>query len=161
MLFTFFLILFSSVVFYTSTLAFTPGDANNDDGVNLADIIQVVNIVFREAPYPPEGEQADPNADCKISIADIVYMVNYIFKGGPPPDWIACFENPVPVGEPIETPAAEESFFLTYDGKRAYFSSNKYPTFGSSDLFYSDWDSVTGNWSSRVNLGSHINSGWD
>src|SRR4030066_501312 len=159
MLFTFFLILFSSVVFYTSTLAFTPGDANNDGDVNLADIIHVVNIVFGEALYPPEGEQADPNADCTINIVDIVYMVNYIFKGGTPPDWITCFENPVPVGEPIETPAFEESFFITFDGKRAYFSSNGHPNYGGTDLFYSDWDSVSRTWSIPVNLGSHINSG--
>lgn len=146
--------------FYLGTVAaFTPGDANNDGGVNLADIIQVVNIVFGEAPYPPEGEQADPNADCKVNITDIVYMVNYVFKGGPPPDWVTCFENPVPVGLPIETPDIEESFFITYDGKRAYFSSNGHPNYGGTDLFYSDWDSADGNWSIPVNLGSQVNSG--
>lgn len=161
MLLTFFLILFSSVIFYTSAWAFTPGDANEDGDVNLGDIIRVVNIVFKGAPYPQDGEQADPTADCKINLSDAVYLVNYIFKSGKLPDWTVCFDVPVNLGTPINSADVEESFFITYDGKRAYFASNKPLTFGGSDLFYSDWDSVTGNWGAPVNLGPGINSGWD
>jgi len=66
-------------------LSFLPGDANGDGKVGLADIIYLVNHIFKAGPAPTPPEAGDANNDGKISLADIVYLVNFVFKGGPPP----------------------------------------------------------------------------
>lgn len=47
--------------------------------------------------------------------------------------------------------------FLSPDGKRLYFASDKPEGYGGSDLYYSDWKS--GYWNNAVNLGPGINTG--
>lgn len=51
----------------------------------------------------------------------------------------------------------ESSAFLTKDGNRIYFSSNKYSDQGDLDLYYMDKTSE-GKWSRPKGLGSHINT---
>lgn len=62
-----------------------PGDANNDGVVSSADIVVMVNYVFKGGVAPDPAALADLNADCVVSSADIIYAVNYVFKGGPAP----------------------------------------------------------------------------
>jgi len=65
--------------------SFKPGDLNGDDRVSLADVIFLVNFVFRPgSPEPVPLGAGDTDCDSNISLADIVRLVNYIFKGGPP-----------------------------------------------------------------------------
>ncbi len=61
------------------------GDANADDKINLADIVFLVNYIFKDgvAPFPPKV--GDVNCDTSVILNDIIYLVNYIFKDGPPP----------------------------------------------------------------------------
>jgi hypothetical protein len=61
------------------------GDANGDRKVGLADVIYIVNFIFKTGPEPKPLESGDANSDGRVSLADIVYLVNFIFKGGPPP----------------------------------------------------------------------------
>ncbi len=61
------------------------GDVNLDDNINLADIIFLVNYVFKGGQKPLVLWASDFNSDNLINIADIIYLVNYIFKGGPEP----------------------------------------------------------------------------
>ncbi len=61
------------------------GDANNDGRITSADIIFLVNHIFKGGQAPEILEAADANGDTKISAADIIYLVNSIFKGGPAP----------------------------------------------------------------------------
>jgi len=65
---------------------FTPGDINYDYTIDLADLIGMVNYVFKGAG-PPEGSPLviDVTGDCKTNITDLIYMVNHLFKGGPLP----------------------------------------------------------------------------
>ncbi|OGC85080.1 MAG: hypothetical protein A2V73_03070 [candidate division Zixibacteria bacterium RBG_19FT_COMBO_42_43] len=64
---------------------FLAGDANGDRKVGLADVIYIVNFIFKTGPEPKPLESADANNDGRVSLADIVYLVNFIFKSGPPP----------------------------------------------------------------------------
>ena len=70
---------------FSPTCIAKPGDCNGDGKVDLADIICMVNHVFKGALRPSPLCRGDANADTKVNLTDIVYLVNYIFKGGPPP----------------------------------------------------------------------------
>jgi hypothetical protein len=73
------------------------GDANSDLTVSSADIVYLVNYLFKGGPAPNPLWKGDANGDCTVNISDTVYLVAYLFKGGPPPhlnfgcsDWWKC-----------------------------------------------------------------------
>jgi len=68
-----------------------PGDASDDEAVNIGDGVYLINYIFKGGPPPPCLNEGDANADCAINIGDGVYLINYIFKGGPPPE-CGCME---------------------------------------------------------------------
>ena len=71
---------------YTWTAATTlPGDANADGVTNSADIIYLVNHVFKGGPGSVVPGHGDVNCDDAVTSADIIYLVNYVFKGGEAP----------------------------------------------------------------------------
>jgi hypothetical protein len=60
------------------------GNANRDDKVTVADVVYLVNFLFKGGPKPfMYYSNADGNN--KISVSDVVYLVNYLFKGGAKP----------------------------------------------------------------------------
>lgn len=62
-----------------------PGDVNQNGGVDLADVVFLINYLFRDGPAPPYPPCADPNIDCSVSLVDVVYLINYLFRSGPGP----------------------------------------------------------------------------
>ncbi len=64
---------------------YTCGDVNGNGVINSADIIYLVNYVFKGGPAPEPIETGDVNNNGAINSADIIYLVNYIFKGGSSP----------------------------------------------------------------------------
>jgi len=60
------------------------GDANADHILTAADVIVMVNHVFR-GDVAPCGRMGDVNCDHTLTSADIIYLVNHLFKSGPPP----------------------------------------------------------------------------
>ena len=78
--------------FWTSTAGgcFCPitstGDVNSDGSHTSADIIYMVNYVFKGGATPvPCAMAADVNCTGSVTSADVIYMVNYVFKGAAPP----------------------------------------------------------------------------
>jgi bacillopeptidase F len=61
------------------------GDANGDAVVELADIVYLINYLYRSGPCPDPLAAGDPNADCVVELADLVYLINYLYEGGPAP----------------------------------------------------------------------------
>ena len=61
------------------------GDANGDGDINSADIVCLINYLFKFGPDPVPWEAGDVNCDGDINSADVVYLINYLFKGGPSP----------------------------------------------------------------------------
>ena len=59
------------------------GDVNLSGTLTSADIIGLVNFVFKSGapPEPCEGS-GDVNCSEAVTSADIIYMVNHVFKGG-------------------------------------------------------------------------------
>ncbi len=77
--------------YVSGTLTFAPGcaargDVNSTGTINSADIIFLVNHVFKGGPQPAcAGVSGDVNCTGTLNSADIIYLVNYVFKGGVPP----------------------------------------------------------------------------
>ena len=83
---------------YTSTTftikSFLRGDVNNDrskmsetpdTGINIGDVIFILNYLFSNGPPPKCLKSADVNDDGRINIADAIYLLKYLFGGGDPP----------------------------------------------------------------------------
>jgi plastocyanin len=62
------------------------GDVNANGSITSADIIYLVNYVFKGGAAPlPVAAAGDVNCSGAITSADIIYLVNYVFKGGAAP----------------------------------------------------------------------------
>jgi hypothetical protein len=61
------------------------GDVNCDDVINSADIVFLINYLFKSGPAPDPLELGDVNCDEVVNSADVVYMINYLFKYGSAP----------------------------------------------------------------------------
>jgi hypothetical protein len=76
------------------------GDANSDGKVDAADIIYLVNYLFKHDIRPHPLWRGDTNGNCIVDVADVVYLVNYVYKGGPVPHYCTdcqgrpCFTYP-------------------------------------------------------------------
>ena len=67
-------------------MSVTTGDANFDGIITSADIIFLVNHIFKGAFAPdPVPEVGDTNCSGAITSADIIQLVNFVFKGGMAP----------------------------------------------------------------------------
>jgi hypothetical protein len=66
-------------------LPFTLGDCNGDGSVDPADVVYLINYLFRGGSAPDPLEAGDCNCDSVVDPADVVYLINYLFRQGPPP----------------------------------------------------------------------------
>lgn len=80
----------------------------------------------------------------------------FITKLGANGSW----SEPQSMGKNINSGGRETTAFLTKDGKRLYFSSDRSGSFGGTDLYMSELRS-NGKWGSAVNLGPKINTIFD
>jgi len=62
------------------------GDTNGDGVVNIADVVYIVNYIFRSGPAPIPLEAVDVNGDGLTNIGDAVYLIGYLFHSGSPPE---------------------------------------------------------------------------
>jgi hypothetical protein len=139
-----------------------PGDANSDEVVDVADVVYELNYVYRNGGTPSCWECGDATGDCKIDLVDLVYLLEYLFKHGPDPELVPCgWSEPVNLGPPINSSAGDGSFRMSPDGRMAAWASNRPGTYGNDDIWYSNWDSVSGSWSEPQNCGPNVNWGAD
>ncbi len=60
----------------------TPGDANNSDNVNIADVTFLIARIFAGGQAPPCADEGDANGDNSVNIADVTFLIARIFAGG-------------------------------------------------------------------------------
>jgi hypothetical protein len=61
------------------------GDVNGDLLVDIADILFLINYLYRAGPAPDPRERGDLNHDGEVNLGDVLYLIGYLYKGGPPP----------------------------------------------------------------------------
>jgi agmatine/peptidylarginine deiminase len=61
------------------------GDVNRDQNVDAADIVYLLNYLFRSENPPSPVEAGDCNLDENVDAADAVHLINYLFREGTPP----------------------------------------------------------------------------
>ncbi|MCP4631844.1 MAG: hypothetical protein GY855_02880 [candidate division Zixibacteria bacterium] len=64
------------------------GDIDGNPGINILDIVFLINYKYKSGPDPNPLESADVNHDLLLNILDIVYLINGLYKDGPEPDCI-------------------------------------------------------------------------
>ena len=65
---------------------YRPGDVNESWSISSADIITLVNYVFKGQALTVPECAGDVNTDTLVSSPDIIYLVNTVFKAGPEPE---------------------------------------------------------------------------
>ncbi|UCB53023.1 MAG: M20/M25/M40 family metallo-hydrolase [Candidatus Zixiibacteriota bacterium] len=68
-------------------IGYVVGDPTRDGIIDIADVLFLINYLYRggEAPDPPET--GDVTCDGITNIDDVIFLINYLYKGGPaPPD---------------------------------------------------------------------------
>jgi len=69
------------------------GEVNGEEPVTTADVIYLVNHVFRSGPEPqPIAATGDVNCSGTLNASDIVYLINCVLKGGPAPCDVCALE---------------------------------------------------------------------
>ena len=63
---------------------FVRGDVNQDNNVNIADGIGVLDTLFSGAGDPDCVDSADANDDGTLNIADAIYILSFLFQAGSP-----------------------------------------------------------------------------
>jgi len=61
------------------------GDFNGDGAIDLLDIQNIIDFIYRNGEEPQVLDVVDANNDKIINILDVVFIINYKFKDGQPP----------------------------------------------------------------------------
>ncbi len=70
----------------TFTLApYICGDVDGAIGVNILDIVFIINYKYKNGPAPDPIDAADVDGIPPVNILDIVHLINYKYKSGPEP----------------------------------------------------------------------------
>lgn len=70
------------VMNYLDLFAYTPGDINQDDSINIQDLVLAVNVILGTAELSQaQFYAADVNTDSIINIQDIIIILNMILNG--------------------------------------------------------------------------------
>ncbi len=62
------------------------GDVDGAEGINILDIVFIINYKYKSGPAPEPLEAADVDGISPVNILDIVYLINYKYKSGPAPN---------------------------------------------------------------------------
>jgi hypothetical protein len=68
-----------------SFYVYASGDATNDGGVDAADVVYIINYLFRGDNPPDPLESGDAYCDGKVDASDVVWLISYLFRNGPAP----------------------------------------------------------------------------
>jgi len=75
----------STEVFRFYTASWICGDADTSSGVDIDDVVYLINYIFAGGPPPDPLASGDAECSGGVDIDDAVYLITYIFSGGTPP----------------------------------------------------------------------------
>ena len=59
---------------------YSRGDANSDGSINVADVVYLINYLYKKGPAPKPLWLGDFNGDERVDIADINALTNYLYR---------------------------------------------------------------------------------
>lgn len=62
-----------------------PGDANNNNAINILDVTFIISYLYRGGAAPPCADEADANGNNALNILDVTFLISYLYKGGSAP----------------------------------------------------------------------------
>ncbi|MCP4705778.1 MAG: hypothetical protein GY865_14360 [candidate division Zixibacteria bacterium] len=62
------------------------GDIDGREGIDILDIIYIINFKYKDGPAPYSLNLADVNSDEIVNILDIVHLINFEYKDGLEPN---------------------------------------------------------------------------
>ena len=81
---------------YACPITTAPGDVDVNGSITLADVVYMVDFVFRSGDEPgPCKANGDVDCNGRIAPSDIIFLVNHVFRSGPVPCDI-CRYSPLP-----------------------------------------------------------------
>lgn len=76
---------FHLIQFVCESEPFICGDGDNSGGVDIDDVVFLIQYIFAGGPAPEPLEVGDADCSGGVDIDDVVYLIQYIFGGGPVP----------------------------------------------------------------------------
>lgn len=73
------------VVTYGTAAEYVSGDITKDQVLSIADLIEMVRVLYRGAPINVPLRVVDPNCDSRFNLVDLILFVNHLFEGAPLP----------------------------------------------------------------------------
>ncbi len=61
------------------------GDGTGDSVVDVADVVFLINYLYRGGNAPNPYGRGDCNRDCQVDVADVVYLINFLYRAGAAP----------------------------------------------------------------------------
>ncbi|MFH2049711.1 MAG: SBBP repeat-containing protein [bacterium] len=68
--------------FITKLLPYLCGDVDGNDQINVADLVYMVNYIYKNGSEPLTWIAGDVNSSADIDMMDLILLVDYLFKGG-------------------------------------------------------------------------------
>jgi hypothetical protein len=75
----------NSSIFQLEDYTVWRGDTDGDGMIDIADVIYLLNYLYKGGSAPDPLERGDTNEDGVVDLADAVHLINYLFRHGPPP----------------------------------------------------------------------------
>ncbi|EQB62509.1 MAG: OmpA/MotB protein [candidate division Zixibacteria bacterium RBG-1] len=155
------------------------GDVNANCQTNLTDLIYLVNYVFKGGPVPDGcplwGEPQNLGPPVNTAGAEVTPCIspdgNTLYFAslgtlGSDDIYYSVWDGlswsvPVRIPGKVNSAYYEAKPFVTADGKRLFFESERLTGLGGDDIWMSVWDSSLGEWGEPINLGANINTAYD
>jgi len=149
-----------------NTMIFTSNRPN--EGITSAKLYEDIYISKRVNNQWTKPQKISPNINIKFNDAAAslsrdgkTLIIYYEYGGGD--IYISQLKGnewskPIPLNQNVNSPASwETSAFITADGQKLYFTSNRQGGVGSLDIYVSEME-ITGDWGKAKNLGPTINT---
>jgi len=102
---------------------YIPGDFSRNGYLNILDVTDLINYLYKGGPAAYCMDAADVNGDCSVNILDVTYIINYLYKGGPAP--VCGCAGRGPVNKPVVSYQGSISTELIDEKSNIVVSSNE------------------------------------
>ncbi len=65
--------------------SFLHGDSNGDLKIDVADVVFLINYLYKSGGSPNPLEAGDASCDGNVDVSDVVFLINYLYRAGDPP----------------------------------------------------------------------------